>query len=93
MEEEAELTHEELMGLVSALKADLQDTKAAHEALQSEHAALQAVHEDLKVQFGLAKKAYVWKEGDRKCAAVAHDGTCPECGWTAASREPHPVLT
>ena len=64
-----------------------------HEALKAEHATLRAEHEDLKVQFGLAKKAYVWKEGDRKCAAVAHDGTCPECGWTAASREPHPVLT
>ena len=65
---------------------------AEHETLKAAHAALQQEHEDLKVQFGLAKKAYVWKAGDSECAPVPHDGTCPKCGWTAATKEPHPVL-
>jgi hypothetical protein len=28
----------------------------------------------------------------RACVAIPHDATCPKCGWTAASGNPHPVL-
>ena len=64
------------------------DYKAMYETLKEEHEAL-------KVQVGLSKMAYKWKEGDSKCSAVPQDGECPECGWGSAEKgrsEPHPVL-
>lgn len=76
--------HEEVAKAYTSLVAE-------HEALKEKHAALDAEHQNLKIQFGLAKKEYEWREGDTKCQPVGMDEKCTVCGWTADTKEPHPV--